>query len=136
MKLGAVCKRAKEAHGIDLDVDPKVYEAIADRCKEVESGARNVDHILRGTVLPLVSSEILTRLAAGDALANMRCRSRRTAPSSAPREGDDVSGARHGLRQSRDRRGGRHRRPRHRVLELDAGHRPAAQVVHAADRRA
>ena len=72
MKLGAVCKRAKEAHGIDLGVDPKVYEAIADRCKEVESGARNVDHILRGTVLPLVSSEILTRMAAGDALANMR----------------------------------------------------------------
>ncbi len=72
MKLGAVCKRAKEAHGITLDVDPKVYDAIADRCKEVESGARNVDHILRGTVLPLVSSEILTRMAAGDALSNMR----------------------------------------------------------------
>ncbi|HEY3816644.1 MAG TPA: type VI secretion system ATPase TssH [Polyangiaceae bacterium] len=72
MKLGAVCKRAKEAHGIDLGVDPKVHEAIADRCKEVESGARNVDHILRGTVLPLVSSEILTRMAAGTALENMR----------------------------------------------------------------
>jgi type VI secretion system protein VasG len=72
MKLGAVVKRAKEAHGIDLGVDPKVYEAIADRCKEVESGARNVDHILRGTVLPLVSSEILTRMAAGAPLENMR----------------------------------------------------------------
>ena len=71
MKLGAVCKRAKLAHNIDLGVDPKVYEAIADRCKEVESGARNVDHILRGTVLPLVSSEILTRMAAGDPLSNM-----------------------------------------------------------------
>jgi type VI secretion system protein VasG len=29
----------------------------------VESGARNVDHILRGVVLPLVSGEILRRMA-------------------------------------------------------------------------
>ena len=72
MKLGAVCKRAKEAHGINLAVDPKVYDAIADRCREVESGARNIDHILRGTVLPLVSSEILQRIAAGDPLSDMR----------------------------------------------------------------
>ena len=72
MKLGAVCKRAKEAHGIHLAVDANVYEAIADRCREVESGARNIDHILRGTILPLVSSEILRRIAAGDPLSDMR----------------------------------------------------------------
>jgi type VI secretion system protein VasG len=72
MKLGAVVKRAKEAHGIALGVDPQVHEAIAARCREVESGARNVDHILRGTVLPLVSSEILKHIAAGDALSSLR----------------------------------------------------------------
>jgi type VI secretion system protein VasG len=72
MKLGAVCKRAKQAHGIDLGVDDAVYEAIADRCREVESGARNVDHILRGTIMPLVSQEILRRIASGDSLAAMR----------------------------------------------------------------
>jgi len=72
MKLGAVCKRAKESHGIDLAVDPKVHEAIADRCREVESGARNVDHILRGTVLPILSQEILKRIATGDPLASIR----------------------------------------------------------------
>jgi type VI secretion system protein VasG len=72
LKLGGVVRRAKEAHGIELAVDPPVYDAIAARCREVESGARNVDHILRGTVLPLVSSEILKRLAAGDALSSMR----------------------------------------------------------------
>jgi type VI secretion system protein VasG len=72
MKLGAVVKRAKQAHGFDLAVDTKVYEAIADRCREVESGARNVDHILRGTIMPMVSHEILTRIAAGDTLSTMR----------------------------------------------------------------
>jgi type VI secretion system protein VasG len=72
LKLGAVVKRAKESHGITLGVAPEVYEAIAARCREVESGARNVDHILRGTVLPLVSQEILRRIAAGDPLSSMR----------------------------------------------------------------
>jgi type VI secretion system protein VasG len=72
MKLGAVCKRAMESHGIDLQVEPKVYDAIADRCREVESGARNVDHILRGSVMPLVSQEILKSIAAGDALKVMK----------------------------------------------------------------
>jgi type VI secretion system protein VasG len=72
MKLGAVCKRAKEAHGIALTVEDKVYEAIADRCKEVESGARNVDHILRSTIMPMVSQEILRRIASGDSLESMR----------------------------------------------------------------
>ncbi len=63
IKVGAVIKRAKEAHGVTLTIDEAVYAAIADRCREVESGARNVDHILRGVVLPLVSGEILRRMA-------------------------------------------------------------------------
>ena len=63
MKLGAVVKRAKETHDIDLRVDEAVYKAIADRCKEVQSGARNIDHIVRGSVLPIVSNEILSGLA-------------------------------------------------------------------------
>jgi type VI secretion system protein VasG len=63
MKLEAIAKRAKESHGIKLTIDESVVKAIADRCREVESGARNVDHILRGTVLPLLSSEILRRMA-------------------------------------------------------------------------
>jgi type VI secretion system protein VasG len=68
MKLGAVAKRAMEAHGITLTIDDAVVKAIADRCREVESGARNVDHILRGTVLPLVSNEVLRRIAAEESL--------------------------------------------------------------------
>ena len=33
---------------------------IASRCKEVETGARNVDHILTGTLLPEISRELLS----------------------------------------------------------------------------
>jgi type VI secretion system protein VasG len=72
MKLGNVAKRAKESHGLDLQIDDAVVAAIADRCREVESGARNVDHILRGTVLPMVSNEILKRMADEKPLDKMR----------------------------------------------------------------
>jgi type VI secretion system protein VasG len=63
IKLGGVVDRAKSTHGLVLDIADEVIDAVAERCKEVESGARNVDHILRGTILPLLSSEILRRIA-------------------------------------------------------------------------
>jgi type VI secretion system protein VasG len=44
---------------------------IAGRCKEVESGARNVDHILTRTLLPEMSQEFLTRMAAGDTISRV-----------------------------------------------------------------
>ncbi|MCL5270481.1 MAG: hypothetical protein M1457_08020, partial [bacterium] len=37
----------------------------AQRCTEVETGARNIDHILNGTLLPMVSTRILEQMAAG-----------------------------------------------------------------------
>jgi type VI secretion system protein VasG len=72
MKLGAVAKRAKDAHDIDLHIDESVFQAVADRCKEVQSGARNVDHIIRGSVLPMLSNEILRGIAEGAPLEKMR----------------------------------------------------------------
>jgi type VI secretion system protein VasG len=71
-KLDAVVKRARAAHKVSLVVDDAVVKAIAERCREVESGARNVDHILRGSVLPLVSNEILRGMSEGQAPAVIR----------------------------------------------------------------
>ena len=62
-KLNQVAARTLESHGLELVVEPEVPEAIAARCREVESGARNIDHILRGNVLPLLSSTILRGIA-------------------------------------------------------------------------
>jgi type VI secretion system protein VasG len=42
-----------------------VVAQIASRCTEVETGARNIDHILQGTLLPMISTEILQRMSAG-----------------------------------------------------------------------
>ncbi|MGH2627823.1 MAG: type VI secretion system ATPase TssH, partial [Anaerolineales bacterium] len=65
LKLGQVASRLKESHRMNLDCDAKVGEAIAARCTEVETGARNVDHILSGTVLPRISTEILKQMSQG-----------------------------------------------------------------------
>src|SRR5207248_820056 len=45
---------------------------IVGRCKEVESGARNVDHILSGTLLPEMAGEILSRAVEGRSIKSVR----------------------------------------------------------------
>ena len=65
LKLGQLRKRLLENHAIALDYAPEVVEQIARRCTEVETGARNIDHIMQGTLLPRISSELLLRMAEG-----------------------------------------------------------------------
>ena len=65
LKLGQLEKRLKENHRMAMEIDPKVVDAIAERCTEVETGARNVDHIISGTLLPKISSEILQQMSTG-----------------------------------------------------------------------
>jgi type VI secretion system protein VasG len=68
LQLGRVQKRLAENHRAELIYDEALISAIASRCKEVESGARNVDHILTRTLLPEMSQEILSRMAKGETI--------------------------------------------------------------------
>jgi type VI secretion system protein VasG len=52
-------------HRARFQYDEALINTIASRCKEVETGARNVDHILTGTLLPEISREFLARMAEG-----------------------------------------------------------------------
>jgi type VI secretion system protein VasG len=63
LKLGKLQKRLAETHKIACDIDDAVVDAIADRCTEVETGARNVDHILSGTLLPQISHALLHKMS-------------------------------------------------------------------------
>jgi type VI secretion system protein VasG len=63
MKLDGLVRRARQGHDVDLVVEDAVVDAVAERCREVDTGARNIDHILRNGVLPLVSAEILQMFA-------------------------------------------------------------------------
>ncbi|WP_298438835.1 type VI secretion system ATPase TssH [Geobacter sp.] len=67
LKLGRVAERLRENSRTELSWAPAVTARVAARCTEVESGARTIDHILRGTLLPLLSRELLTRLGTGEA---------------------------------------------------------------------
>ena len=65
LKLAKIVRRVEEIHGITLDCDEQVVEAIAARCLEVESGARNVDNVLTNTLLPDLSTLLLSRMVDG-----------------------------------------------------------------------
>ena len=63
LKLDRLVARMAENNKMKLTCSPEVVEQIAARCTEVETGARNIDHIMRGTILPQLSREILARLS-------------------------------------------------------------------------
>ena len=65
LKLGQIAARVEENYKAPFSYDDAVVETVAGRCKEVESGARNVDHILTGTLLPDLAKEFLSRMAEG-----------------------------------------------------------------------
>jgi len=65
LKMKKVVRRLHDSHRMAFHYSDAVVEQIAARCTEVESGARNIDHILQGTLLPQISTEILQRMSAG-----------------------------------------------------------------------
>jgi type VI secretion system protein VasG len=65
LKLGKIQKRLKATHKITLVAGSDIVDAVASRCTEVESGARNVDNILTNTVLPDISRRLLGMMAEG-----------------------------------------------------------------------
>jgi type VI secretion system protein VasG len=71
LKLRSISKRVMENYGVPLVFDDSVPETIVSRCKEVESGARNIDNILSRTLLPELSAGILQRLATGEEIARV-----------------------------------------------------------------
>jgi len=72
LKLSKVQQRLKDTHRIELTADDAVIEEIAQRCTEVESGARNIDNIMTNTLLPAVSRLLLESLVAGEKPARIR----------------------------------------------------------------
>ena len=68
LKLARIQERFWDNHRSELSYDEAVLEAVLRRCRESQSGARALDHILSHTLLPDLSSEILARLSAGEGI--------------------------------------------------------------------
>jgi type VI secretion system protein VasG len=71
LKLGKIQRRLLENHKIKLTYDNAFLDAVASRCTEVESGARNVDNILTNSLLPEISRKILSSMAEGEKMTGI-----------------------------------------------------------------
>lgn len=65
LKLSHIQQRFWEQHNAEMTYDESVVSLIASRCTEVDSGARNIDHIITQTMLPDLSIRVLERMAEG-----------------------------------------------------------------------
>jgi type VI secretion system protein VasG len=66
LKLNKIVKRLAHNNKLNFSYSEAVVQQIAARCTEVETGARNIDFILRSTITPLMSQEILSRMGSGE----------------------------------------------------------------------
>jgi type VI secretion system protein VasG len=71
LQLERIQKRMMTNHRAEFAFDEALVNAIASRCHEVDSGARNVDHIVTRTLLPEISQEILSRMAQGQGISRV-----------------------------------------------------------------
>jgi type VI secretion system protein VasG len=71
LQLRRIQSRVHSNHRARLTYSDDLVEAIKARCTEVDSGARNVEHILTRTLLPEISREVLSRMAADQTFASV-----------------------------------------------------------------
>jgi type VI secretion system protein VasG len=69
MKLDAIGERLLANNKITLKYSGALVEALVDRCREVDTGARNIDHILAANVLPQLAQTLLEHMTEKDAPA-------------------------------------------------------------------
>ncbi|HAT1622051.1 TPA: type VI secretion system ATPase TssH [Raoultella planticola] len=64
MKLGQVSKRLHRHYGLTTQIDESLYDALTAACLLPDTGARNVDSLLNQQILPVLSQQLLTYMAA------------------------------------------------------------------------
>ena len=72
LKLSRIGKRIATNHKAEFTHDKALVEAVLARCTEVDSGARNVDNILNGSLLPEIAESVLARMAEGSAISRIK----------------------------------------------------------------
>ncbi|MDF6931774.1 type VI secretion system ATPase TssH, partial [Escherichia coli] len=72
LKLGRIRDRVAINHRATFQWDNALVESVLARCTEVDAGARALDHILNGTLLPQIAESVLTRMAEGGSVENIK----------------------------------------------------------------
>ena len=71
LQLKKIEQRIMENHKAKFSFDDSVIDTVAKRCTDVDSGARNIYNILTGTMLPEMSSQVLTKMASGEGISKV-----------------------------------------------------------------
>jgi type VI secretion system protein VasG len=66
LRLSGLAKRLATSHKIETKFAEELVDEITRRCTEAETGARNVEHILRGSLIPAISRQLLEAIAGGE----------------------------------------------------------------------
>ncbi|MCT4714968.1 type VI secretion system ATPase TssH [Enterobacteriaceae bacterium H18W14] len=64
MKLAQVSRRLHRHYGLKTHIDESLYDALTAACLLPDTGARNVDSLLNQQILPVLSQQLLTHMAA------------------------------------------------------------------------
>lgn len=62
LKLNKIGQRVRDTHRAGFTFSTGLVDAVRCRCTEVDTGARNIDHILNGTLLPALADVVLARI--------------------------------------------------------------------------
>lgn len=58
-------KRLHRHYGLTTHIDENLYDALTAACLLPDTGARNIDSLLNQQILPVLSQQLLTHMAAG-----------------------------------------------------------------------
>ena len=72
LKLQRIAERIQTHHQAEMSFDDALVEAVLARCTEVDTGARNIDHLLNGTLLPALAAQMLGRMAEGKPIQRVK----------------------------------------------------------------
>jgi len=72
LKLERIRRRIDENHQAQFVYDASLVDAVLARCTEVDSGARNVDAILNGSLLPEIAESVLAKMAEGSSIGRIK----------------------------------------------------------------
>ncbi len=64
MKLAQVSKRLHRHYGLKTHIGESWFDALTAACLLPDTGARNVDSLLNQQILPVLSQQLLTHMAA------------------------------------------------------------------------
>ncbi len=66
LKLNKLKKRLLETHEVDASFSDELLDELVRRCTDADTGARNVDHTLRSSLMPALAKTVLEYMADGE----------------------------------------------------------------------